>query len=227
MGTIKLLRGIAFLLAGAGLVVMYSCNKSNSSSTSARILFANGCVGAASTSLTVNGANLANATAIAYLGNSGYQQVASGSAAINAMLTGVGTLGSFTDTLFANKSYSVFECGTVLAPKLVLMLDLLPTSPGNYAYARLVNVSSDSTATSMTAAVGNTVVGSGVEEGGSSLFTQIAPGAYNLTAFNPNEPGDVATLSSVQLNAGQIYTLMYSGNSNQTVGFKLTVINNN
>jgi hypothetical protein len=56
---------------------------------------------------------------------------------------------------------------------------------------------------------------------------QVSPGSYSLTAFNVAKPGNIATLSSVQMNAGKIYTLMYSGNSNQTVGFKLTVINNN
>ncbi len=227
MGTIKSFRGIALLLAGAGLVAISSCSKSNSSSTNSRVLFANGCVIATSTSLTVNGTNLANAGSIAYLGNSGYQWAPSGSVTINSMLTGVGTLGTLTATLNANTSYSVFDCGTVIADTLVLITDTFPASNGNYAYARLVNVSSDSTATSITGAVGNTVVGSNIAYGAGSGFVQVSPGSYSLTAFNVNKPGNVATLSSVQLNGGKIYTLMYSGNSNQAVGFKLTVINNN
>jgi hypothetical protein len=115
----------------------------------------------------------------------------------------------------------------VLADSLVLVTDTFPASTGNYAYARLVNVSSDSTATSITGAVGNTVVGSNVGYGAASGFVQVSPGSYSLTAFNVAKPGNIATLSSVQMNAGKIYTLMYSGYSNQTVGFKLTVINNN
>lgn len=59
-------------------------------------------------------------------------------------------------------SYSVFECGTVLAGTLVIIGDTLPAASANDAYIRLVNVSSDSTATAITGAVGNTVVGSGV-----------------------------------------------------------------
>jgi hypothetical protein len=34
-------------------------------------------------------------------------------------------------------------------------------------------------------------------------------------------------LSNTQLSGGKIYTLMYSGNSTQAVGFKLTIMPNN
>lgn len=213
-------------LLGAGIVALSSCSKSNSSSgNNARVMYTNGCVGATSTSLTVNGSTMANA--VAYLGNSGYQRVATGSASINSMLTGVGTLGSLSTTLNANASYSVFDCGTVLKDTLVIVADGLPSTSGSYAYARLVNVSSDTTATAITGAVGTTVVGSGVAYGAASGFVQVTPGSYTLTALNVNKPGNVATLSSVQLNGGKIYTLLYSGNSNASVGFKITVINNN
>lgn len=212
---------------GVALLAMSSCSKSNSPSTDARILFSNSCIGATSESLTVNGASLSGAAAVPYLGNSGYQSIASGKANINGVLNGVGTLGKLSATLNANGSYSVFDCGTVLADTLVLISDNLPASPGNFAYARLVNTSSDPTATSITAAVGNGLIGSNIAYGAASEFVQIAPGAYNITAFNVNSPANVATLSNIQLAAGKIYTLVYSGNSNQAVGFKLTVLNNN
>jgi hypothetical protein len=146
---------------------------------------------------------------------------------INGVLNGVGSLGSLSATLNANERYSVFICGTVLSDSLVLITDNLPASNGNYAYARLVNVSADPTATSITAAVGNTLVGSNIAYGAASGFVQVNPGSYNMTAFNVSQPANVAVLSNGQMNAGQIYTLMYSGNSNQSVGFKLTIINNN
>jgi Domain of unknown function (DUF4397) len=216
------------ILLSAGIVLFSSCSKSNSAATgSARILFANGCVGATTATLTVNGNNLSNGSSVGYLSNSGYQTVATGAATISSVLTGVGTLGTVNTTLNSGISYSVFDCGTVLGDSLVIVADVFPTSIGSYAYARLVNVSSDTTATAITAAVGNTVIGSNIAYGAASGFVQVSPGAYNLTAFNVNKPGNVATLSSVQMNAGQVYTLMYSGNSNQVVGFKLTVINNN
>ena len=214
---------LGFLIAGA----IFSCNKSDSPTTGASVLFANGCVGATSTSLTVNGADLPNAASVPYLGNSGYQGVVPGTAVINGILNGVGSLGSLTATLNANGSYSVFDCGSVLSDSLVIVTDSFPTTGGNYAYARLVNVSSDSTASSITAAVGNNLVGSNIAYGAASGFVPVTPGAYNITAFNVNKPANVATLSNLQLNGGQIYTFMYSGNSNQTVGFKLTVIGNN
>lgn len=215
-------------LVGAGIVVLSSCSKSDSSSgSSAKVMYTNGCVGAASTSLTINGSTLSNANSVAYLGNSGYHSVMSGSATMSSTLTGVGALGSLNTTLNANTSYSVFDCGTVLADSLVIVADNLPSTSGSYAYARLVNVSSDTTATAITGAAGNTVVGSGVAYGAASAFVQVTPGSYTLTALNVNKPGNVATLSSVQLNGGKIYTLLYSGNSNTSVGFKITVINNN
>ena len=215
-------------LIGAGIVALSSCSKSNSSSGSnAKVMYTNGCVGAASTSLTVNGSTLSNASSVAYLGNSGYHSVASGPASMSSTLTGVGMLGSLSTTLNANASYSVFDCGTVLKDTLVIVADNLPSTSGSYAYARVVNVSSDTTATAITGAAGNTVVGTGVAYGAASAFVQVAPGSYSLTALNVNKPGNLATLTNVQLNGGKIYTLVYSGNSSTNVGFKITVINNN
>ena len=229
MITISSSKSIAILfLAGAVIFGLSSCSKSDSSSGSnARVMYTNGCVGAAATSLTINGSTLSNASSVAYLGNSGYHSVASGSASMSSTLTGVGTLGALSTTLNANASYSVFDCGTVLADTLVVVADNLPSTSGSYAYARVVNVSSDTTATAITGAVGNTVVGSGVAYGAASGFVQVTPGSYSLTALNVNKPGNVATLSNVQLSGGKIYTLLYSGNSNASVGFKITVINNN
>jgi Domain of unknown function (DUF4397) len=190
-------------------------------------MFVNGCVGTTSTALAVNGANLSNATTIAYLGNSGYQSVPAGNATLNATLTGVGSLGSVTANLTANDNYSVFECGTVLADSIIIVNDAMPAASATYAYVRLVNTSSDTSATAITGAVGNTVVGSNIAYAAASGWTQVTPGSYSLTAFNVNEPGNIATLSATQVNSGKFYTLLYSGNSTPSVGFKLTVINNN
>jgi hypothetical protein len=211
-----------------GILVLSSCTKSDpSSGSNAKVLFANGCVGATAASLTVNGTTLSNAASVPYLGNSGYHSVATGSASISSALTGVGTLGTLSTTLNANTSYSVFEGGTILADTLVIVADDLPKTSGSFAHARLVNVSSDTTATAITGAAGNTVVGSGVAYGAASAFVQVPAGSYTLTALNVNKPGNVATLTNVQLNGGKIYTLLYSGNANTSVGFKITVINNN
>jgi hypothetical protein len=215
------------LSAGFSLFAIAACNKSNSSSSSnASILFVNGCVGATSTSLTANGTALANASNIPYLGNSGYQSAPTGAVTLNATLTGVGTLGSISNNLYANDTYSVFECGTVLADSVFMVYDNMPSPSGLYAYVRLVNTSSDTSATAITAAVGNTVVGSNTAYAAVSAWTQVSSGSYSLTAFNVNSPGNVATLSGANINAGNFYTLVYSGNSNQSVGFKLTLISN-
>jgi Domain of unknown function (DUF4397) len=220
-------KSIAFLLPVAVVLTMFSCQKASNSSSNAAVMFVNGCVGATSTTLSFNGTNLSSATSIAYLGSSGYQSITPGTGTLSANLTGVGALGSLTATLNAGASYSIFECGTVLADSIVLISDTLPAASGSYAYVRLVNTSSDTSATSITGAVGNTVVGYNVAYATASGFVQITPGTSSITAFNINEPGNVATLSNIQLSGGKIYTLMYSGNATQSVGFKLTLISNN
>ena len=218
---------LALLAAGCLLLATSACQKSSSSSSNAQVMFVNGSVGATSTSLAVNGATLANASNIAYLGNSGYQAATAGNATLTATLTGVGSIGSVTSTLTANDNYSVFECGTILADSIIIVNDAMPSPSATYAYVRLVNTSSDTSATAITGAVGNTVVGSNIAYAAASGWTQVTPGSYSITAFNVKEPGNVATLSATQVNAGKFYTLLYSGNSAQSVGFKLTVINNN
>jgi hypothetical protein len=220
---------LVLLATGCAMLAISACSKSNSNSSSnARIIFANGSVGATSISLAVNNTTLSNASSVAYLGFTGYESAPAGSATVTASLTGVGSLGTtITTSLTANASYSVFNCGTILADTLVLIDDNLPSASNSYAYVRLVNTSSDTTATAITASVGNTAIGSNIAYAAASGFTQVTPGSYTLTAFNVNKPANIATLSNTQLNGGKIYTLMYSGNSTQSVGFKLTIMPNN
>jgi hypothetical protein len=219
---------LSLLATGCAVLAISACSKSSSdSSSNARVIFANGSVGATSTALAVNNTTLSNASSIAYLGFTGYEAAPAGTATITASLTGVGALGAISTSLTANATYSVFDCGTVLADTLVLIADNLPSASNSYAYVRLVNTSSDTTATAITASVGNTTIGSNIAYAAASGFTQVTPGSYTLTAFNVNKPANIATLSSTQLNGGKIYTLMYSGNSTQTVGFKLTIMPNN
>jgi len=220
-------KSFAFLLPAAVVLTMFSCQKASNTTSNAAVMFVNGCVGATSTSLSFGGTTLSSATSIPYLGSSGYQSFTPGTATLSATLTGVGSLGSVTGTFNAGASYSVFECGTVLADSIVLISDTLPAASGSYAYVRLVNASSDTSATAITGAVGNTVVGYNIAYAAASGFVQVTPGTSSITAFNISEPGNVATLSNIQLSGGKIYTLMYSGNATQSVGFKLTLINNN
>ena len=219
---------LAILATSFAVLAISACSKSSSdSSSNARIIFANGSVGATSTTLSVNNTTLSNASSVAYLGFTGYGAAPAGAATITASLTGVGALGTISTSLTANASYSVFDCGTVLADTLVLIADNLPSASNSYAYVRLVNTSSDTTATAITASAGNTTVGSNIAYAAASGFTQVTPGSYTLTAFNVNKPANIATLSNTQLSGGKIYTLMYSGNSTQAVGFKLTIMPNN
>jgi Domain of unknown function (DUF4397) len=219
---------LALLATGCAVLAISACSKSSSdSSSSARILFANGSVGTTSASLTVNNTTLSNASSVAYLSFTGYESAAAGTATLSASLTGVGPLGTISTSIIANASYSVFDCGSVLADTLILIADDLPSTSNSYAYVRLVNTSSDTTAAAITASVGNTSIGSNIAYAAASGFTQVTPGSYTLTAFNVNKPANIATLSNTQLNGGKIYTLMYSGNSTQTVGFRLTIMPNN
>jgi len=217
-----------FLLAAASVAGVSSCSKSSSPSTNAQVMFVNSCIGATATSLTVNGTSLSNATSVAYLKNSGYQSVASGSVVFNAVLNGTGSLGTTTQALTAGDNYSIFVGGSVLADSLFFIPDNLPKPTATFAYVRFVNASADTSARTMTATVGTNVVGTNIAYATGSSFVQVSPGTYNVLALNTSNPSSAVTAPNTQFSGGKIYTILYSGNSSSSSsGFTVTIVNNN
>src|ERR1700761_5846285 len=104
------------LIAASSVIAMSSCSKSSSTpSTTAKVMFVNGCAGTSALGLNVNGTALPSASSIAYLKSSGYQTFTAGSDSFSSVIPGILSVLASTHAqqTTANTSYSVFAGGLV------------------------------------------------------------------------------------------------------------------
>jgi hypothetical protein len=221
----KLFHAFSVILIIVGLA---SCSKSNSSApTTASVMFVDGCAGTTNVNISVNNTQIAAASNLAFLKNTGYQQVTPGTDSITFILANLGTpLKTATNALTAKVNYSVFVGGLITGSTFVILNDDLTAPSSGNAKIRFVNLSTD--ADTVTANVGNTAIATGIVSQGSSPFTQIAAGSYTIKAGDPSNINTVVSVGPQQLNAGSIYTVMLTGTLSGTgiSGLTLTVITN-
>jgi len=213
-------------------VVFASCTKSNNSpSTNASVMFVHGCA-TGTTSVNLNGeannATVTGASNLAFLTNSGYQVVPSGSVNLSFFVTGLSVLTSETEGLTANTFYTAFAGGSITSPTLVFTSDDLSAPTSGNAKVRFVNLSPDGVVTSCY--VGSTKVDSNVASESCTPFFEVSAntagtkiGMFETTLTNS------AIINSQVLSAGKIYTFMFTGTAtgSGTSVLTLTAITNN
>ena len=210
--------------------VMAGCTKSSAPLNSANIMFVNGCLSATTVGVEANNTSVTGATELPFLTNSGYRYVTAGNGVyLTFFLGGKGSpFASQTENITASDNYSAFIGGAVGVPEYVFTADdLTPPSSGN-AKLRFVNLSPDNINESV--AANDTLIAQGVGNNSVSGFSEIAKGAYFITAFDPYNRNTVVQGDSMVFLAGKIYTIMLSGtlaDSGSTSGLTLTVIKNN
>jgi len=220
-----------------------ACTKSDSNSpvTTASVMFVNGTTGSTPENAEANGTSVSGASNIAFQGSSGYQNITAGSSVnISLILANSNlTLGSSSISLTAGDSYSIFSGGAINSPAFVYTNDDLSAPASGQAKIRLINLSPDSL--SLTGSLKNINTGdtatlaSGIGKitatGSTSIsaFFPLAAGTYKLVVADPlNYLGSSASISTQTLNAGKIYTVIYTGTATGTgtSAYTLTVINN-
>jgi len=225
----KLLLSVSIL---AATFFLNACSKSNNSSpsTNASVMYVNGSAGSTPVNVYVNSSSNASTTNLAFLSNTGYQNVTAGS--VNVTFTTVSSslpLISGTASLTADSSYSVFAAGLSNSPTFFYTSDDLSTPASGYAKIRLVNLSSD--ALTLTANIGSTAFASGITSLSASSFATVSTGSYSIKAGDLSNINTVASTSSaITLNSGKIYTVIYTGTSTVSTGpaiYTVTVIGNN
>lgn len=217
------------ILTLAVIALLPACSKNNSSpSTTANVMFVDGCAGTTNVDVSVNNTKISAATNLAFLKNSGYQQIIKGTDSISFVLSNLGTpLKSASSTFAVNSYYSVFVAGLITGSAIVITNDDLTVPTSGNAKIRFVNLSSD--ALSETANVGNTAIATVITSQGVSAFSQVAAGSYTIKAGDPSNINTVVSIGPQQLSAGKIYTIMLTGTLSGTAssGLTLTLINNN
>ena len=225
------MKNIILSLSILSFFAIGSCKKSSPApANTANVMFVNGCAGVANVDVSANSTKVAAATNLAFMKNSGYQNITAGTDSITFVLTSTGTpLKTNTSSYTANSHYSVFIGGLVTGPSAVVLSDDLSAPASGKAKIRFVNLSND--ALSVTANAGTIAFATGINAQTSSSFTEIASGAYSIKAGDPANISTVVTLgtSTTQLSSGKIYTVMLTGTLTGTgpSSLTLTLINNN
>jgi len=217
----------------AVIIAFTACKKTNSTpANTANVMFVNGCAGTNNVDVSVNNAKLTSASNLAFLKNSGYQSVTSGTAVPVAFsLTATGTpLINATESLTTNAHYSVFAGGLVsgTSTSLVFSADDLTAPASGMAKVRFVNLSSDNL--NVSCYVGTPKIDSNVSLGTVTPFFSItAATGVNVLFQDPAFPTKLAQLATQNFSSGKIYTIMLTGTytGSLTSVLTLTVINNN
>lgn len=219
----------------AFVITFSACKKSsNSTPTTAQVMFVNGCAGAAGLSVAANSVNVSSASNIQFQKNTGYSAVTAGSN-IN-MAVSVNSSGLVTPlikqavNLAAGSNYSVYVGGIITSPTFVYATDDRTAPASGFAKVRFVNLSSD--ALNESCYIGSQKIDSNVAAATITPFFQVtAASTVNVLFQDPANPTELVNLSNQTFSSGGIYTIMISGTSTAATGsasvLALTVINNN
>lgn len=224
-------RKIATVIAIGFVTVMASCSKKNDNNPSpskAHAMFVNACINTTTLGAAVNGTDVTNATNLAFLKNSGYQDVTAGDVTIKFLFPTTATpLVNTSYNLTANNNYTIFAAGQVNTPSIVVAGDDMTGPSSGHAKVRFVNLSADSSTKSLY--VGSVVVDSGVTSSTVSGFKEIAAGNANVNVQSVNNPADIVSLTGQSFGDGKIYTIVYTGiaSGNGSAQPTITIMNNN
>ena len=226
---------LLLLSVPVAIAAFSGCSKSSSSApaTNASVMFVHGCAsGTGTINLAAydNGAAVNNASNLAFLANSGYQNIKAGSGiSLSFSVTGLGGLDTGIVNLSVGSSYTAFAGGSVTKPTFVLASDDLSLPTAGYAKVRFVNLSPDGV--NIQCYVNGAAVDSSLPPMSASSFYDVAATVSNvkIQAFEPLITNS-AVIASQALAAGKIYTFMFTGTNGATTGssaLTLTAINNN
>jgi len=136
-------------------------------------------------------------------------------------------IASDTMRLNSNTAYSLFLANTYTKPDFILLTDSIAQPASGKATIRLVNVSPGSGSVDLSA--NSTTIATGKGYKGSSGFKAIDGGTnYNFSILKSGTSTVLATLNSVPIRAGSVYTIWLHGlpNGTGTSALKADIINN-
>lgn len=222
-------RSFLFYIASFAVLFFSACHKKdNTPSNTARVMFVNGCAGAAAIDASANGVNIIGATNIGFQKTTGYKTVTPGTAvnlAISINASGLITpLINSTVSLNANTGYSAFVGGIFTKPHFVFTSDDLSTPPAGFTKVRFVNLSSDTLNESIF--IGSQKIDSNVGYASVTAFHQlpVATTPVNVLTQDPAQPTKLAQLMGQSFSSGKIYTIILTGTYTGTSSSALTLI---
>ena len=230
------MKKITYLLFAA-TVLIASCKKDPVDppappppAPTAKIKFTNASVNSSTLGIKVNGENLADAQSLNFMATTGYLNTAYGTGTkISYVYPNTGTTFKEVTMDLGADTYSAFVGGEVPADICMIVInDNLSVPASGKAKIRLVNISSDSF--NLDFYVGGPKLDSNVSYQEATPFYEVNAGTnVNIITQDPAQVGYQRTLNGQNLEAGKIYTVMFSGKNGATgdADLKLTLLNNN
>ena len=148
---------------------------------------------------------------LAFPGNTGYLTVGAGTRALK--VTPAGSMTAVIDAAVrfdARRSYSVFATGPVSALQPLVVEDNLASPAMGMAHVRFLHLSPDAPAVDITTPDGTVVFGN-VSFRGSTNFTPLPAGSYDLQVRLAGTSTKVLDLPGVTVASGRIYTVFARG----------------
>ncbi len=218
------------------VIAFTACKKKDTTpSNTAKVMFVNGCAGAAAIDIAANSVNVPGATNIAFQKTTGYRTLTAG-AGINIGVS-INSSGLITPlisssvSLAVNNTYSVFIGGIFTKPNILTTQDDMTTPTAGFSKIRFVNLSSDTLNENFY--VGSVKIDSNVGYASYTSFRQVPVSTTPVTVLvqDPAHPTKIAQLDNQTFAAGKIYTVILTGTStaapSSSSALKLLIIPNN
>ena len=136
-------------------------------------------------------------------------------------------IASDTMRLNGKTAYSLFLASTYTKPDFILLTDSIAQPATGKATIRLVNASPNAGSVDLSANSTTIVTGKGYK-GSSAFITVNGSTGYNFSILKTGTTTSLATLNSVTISAGSVYTIWLHGLANGTGAsvLKADIINN-
>lgn len=232
-----LMKKITYLLFAATVLVA-SCKKDDPvtpppppPAPTAKIKFTNATTDSNPLGIKINDVSLADAQSLAFLTTTGYLTTAYGASTKISFVspsTGI-VFQETTMNISQDNFYSAFVGGGLPSNiSMVVTNDNLTAPAAGKSKIRMINLSSDNY--NLSFYVGGPMLDSNITYQEYTPFYEVNAGTnVNIIAQDPANVGYQRTLTGQTLEAGKIYTVMFSGKNGASgdADLKLTLLNNN
>ena len=155
--------------------------------------------------------NTVAGSGLAFPDNTGYLTLSAGTHNVKVNVAGTSTTVINADvTLAAGTNYSVFACDSVSQVNALVLTDDLTSPASGKSHVRFVHLSPNAPAVDV-AVAGGPVIFPNTAFKGSTAFTPVDAGTYNLEVRLAGTGTVVLSLNGVALQAGKIYTVFARG----------------
>ena len=216
------------LLAVSAAISMSSCNREETPIlNTANLMVVHTSPDAPGVDLLVDN-NKVNAAALTFPNNTGYLPVIEGTRNLKVNVAGTTTTVINADVPFTkNTSQTLFAIDSVSKLSTLLLTDNLTAPAAGKAHVRFVHLSPNAPAVDIALANAGAVVFPNVTFKGSTAFTPLDAGTYNLEVRVAGTQTVALPLPGIVLEAGKIYTVFakgfLSGTGSQALGAQIIV----